>query len=500
MAGYSGEMDMPEAPQPSDHCSFQVQDETRSEALGPEVTGIDVCRPTLFMRAEVAGLTEATTVLTDERPAGRWLLCLQWACGVRQVLPLPEWVNRPDGGRLWFAPIPAAPHVGVVPTWSIEGRQSWLHGESPRFQELLQTLCAQVQRFIVFPEEDAPGALATLALWTMLTYCYPAWPAVPYLHVSGTLASGKSRLLDVLSRLVRRPILASSMTAGVLFRTLHEHAGTLLLDEAERLEDRSNSSELRTVLLAGYRAGGRVARLRQLAGQFRPVHFEVFGPKALGGIGELPPALASRCIRLNMLRTAGSSAQVHARLDDDAARWQRLRDDLHALALTRASEILAAAQATDNLVDGLSGRDAELWRPLLILARLCEADGAVGIVETVRRYADAVIADGQDDTAPEPERLLVGILAACVAHLQADVTPKDLLEQAQGAEPALFRGWTPHRVASALRRYGLHTEKTSGGRRSYRHLAIEHVRRVMRLYGFSTPGDNAPFAPHATVG
>jgi hypothetical protein len=336
-------------------------------------------------------------------------------------------------------------------------------------------------------------------LWTMLTYCYPAWPAVPYLHVAGTLASGKSRLLDVLSRLVRRPILASSMTAGVAFRTLHEHGGTLLLDEAERLEDQSASSELRTVLLAGYRAGGRVVRLRRDAAEFRPMHFDVFGPKALGGIGELPPALASRCIRVNMLRTAGSRPQVRAQLDADAAQWQRLRDDLHALVLTRACEILAAAQAADG-VDGLSGRDAELWRPLLVLARLCDPDGAAGLVEVMRRYADAVIADGQDDTAPEPERVLIGILAACVAHLQADVTPKDLLEQAQEAEPAIFRGWTPHRVASTLRRYSLHTEKTSGGRRSYRHVTADHIRRIVRLYGFSIFLDNASIAPHVPAG
>lgn len=485
---------------PHDHGLADDVTGARPDEPEIEVTGLEVCRPPLFLRADVAGLTEATTVLTDGRPTGRWLLCLQWDNGMRQVLPLPEWVDRPTGGRLWFAPFPAAPHVGAVPSWSSPGRERWLRGESPHFAELFHELCDQIGRFIVFPEEDAAGALATAALWIMLTYCYPAWSAVPYLHVAGTLASGKSRLLDVLSRLVRRPIMASSMTAGVLFRTLHEHGGTLLLDEAERLGDQAASSELRTVLLAGYRAGGRVARLRRQAGEFRPVHFDVFGPKALGGIGELPPALASRCIRVNMLRTSGASRQVRASLDADAARWQRLRDDLHALVLTHAGEVITAAQAADGLIDGLSGRDAELWRPLLVLARLCDPEDVAGLVEVVRRYADAVITDGQDDTAPEPERILVGLLAACVAHHQADVTPKDLLVQAQKDEPVIFRGWTPHRVASALRRYSLHTEKTSGGRRSYRHLTGDHVRRVARLYGFSIPLEDASFAPNAPVG
>jgi hypothetical protein len=450
-----------------------------------EIAGIRVCRPSLFIRPDVSGLIEATTVLSGDRLVGRWLLCLQWTDGDRHVVPLTEWLDDPLGGRLWLAPYPAAPPVGSTPAWSQAGRARWLAGDSPLFPDVFSALCGCISRFVIFPEEHAAEALETVSLWVLLTYCYPAWPAVPYLHISGTLASGKTRLLDILSHLVRRPIVASSMTASLLFRTLHEQGGTLLLDEAETLGQQSASSELRTVLLAGYRASGRVARLRRDRSGFRPVYFEVFGPKALGGIGDVPPALASRCIRLTMLRTEGNLSQVRARLDSAAETWQTLRDDLHALALSRGAEVLQAANAADDPADGMSGRDAELWRPLLTLARLCDPDGNAGLTERLRRYAEHVVVDGLDDAAPEQDRILFGLLATSVTGLQGDVTPKELLERAQRDAPTLFARWTPHRVATTLRRYGLCTRKTSGGRRSFRDITPTQLLRLSQLYGFA---------------
>ena len=80
---------------------------------------------------------------------------------------------------------------------------------------------------------------------------------------------------------------------------------------------------------------------------------------------------------------------------------------------------------------------------------------------------------------------------------QADLTPKDLLKQAQDEDPVTFAKWTPHRVASTLKRYGLLTHKTGRGRRSYHQVKVEQLRRVARAYGFSL-SENASFATNAT--
>jgi hypothetical protein len=454
----------------------------------------------MFFRNDVAGLAEATTVLENDGPAGRWLLCLQWADGRREMVRLPQWLDLPTGPRLWLSPTPHPPRVGTIPGWSAAGRHRWLAGETPDTAALFNEIVETINRFVVFPDEGMPGASATVALWIMLTYCYPVWPAVPYLHVTGPLASGKSRLLDVLSRLVWRPTLASSMTAGVLFRTLHERGGTLLLDEAEHLSEKTaQMSEMRTVLLAGYRAGSPVSRLQKSNGGYRSVVFDVFGPKALVSIGELPPTLASRCIRIGMFRTAGDRPQVRALLNSESDRWQTLRDNLHAFALTRASEILLAANRPDNLVTGMSGRDGELWRPVLTPAALCQQAGVADLVGPVRAFADQIINENADDTSPDPDKTLVALLAEAVNAGQTDLTPKDLLDRVQKDDGVTFARWTPHRVAHTLKRYGLTTYKTSRGRRSYCQISRDQLRRVATAYGLCIPVENASFATDATA-
>src|SRR5262249_8067223 len=156
------------------------------------------------------------------------------------------------------------------------------------------------------PADTAAGTTATVALWVVLTYCYQAWPAVPYLFVGGPIGSGKSRLFEILIRLVFRALASSNLTGPALFRTLHDRGGTLVYDEAERLRQATDAGqqELLSMLLAGYKRGGQATRLEPIGDSFRSVAFDVYGPKALACVAGLPPALASRCIPVTMFRAA----------------------------------------------------------------------------------------------------------------------------------------------------------------------------------------------------
>ncbi len=105
------------------------------------------------------------------------------------------------------------------------------------------------------------------------------------------------------------------MTAASLFRTLHARGGSLLLDEAERLKQARDPDvgEILSMLLAGYKRGGSAMRLEAVGDSFRPVTFDVFGPKALACIAGLPPALASRAIPITMFRAAPGSPSESTR-------------------------------------------------------------------------------------------------------------------------------------------------------------------------------------------
>jgi len=273
------------------------------------------------------------------------------------------------------------------------------------------------------------------------------------------------------------------MTAASLFRTLHANGGTLLLDEAERLRSTKDPDvgEVLSLLLAGYRRGGSALRLEPVGdNRFWTVAFEVFTPKALACIAGLPPALASRAIPVTMFRAAPGSPKPKRRIDGDPAGWQRLRDDLHALALEHGPVWLDLADRVDVVPEGLSGRDYELWQPLLALASWIESAGARGLLALLQEHALATVEAGRDDQTPDHDETLLRLLAEAVRYGECP-TPGELLDKAKAAEPESFKRWSPRAVAEHLKRYGLLTNKTDG-RKRYGRVSLEDLGRVETNY------------------
>jgi hypothetical protein len=394
-------------------------------------------------------------------------------------------IDLPAGGRLWIHPSPSEPTPTMKPGWSQEARRKWLAGEpAPDPAEVFKGLCARFAHFLDFPKAEAPGVTATLALWAIHTYCYQAWPAVPYLFVSGPLGSGKSRVFEIVGRLVFRPLASSNTTAAALFRTLHTQGGVVLLDEAERLRDVKSPdvAEILSMLLAGYKKGGTATRLEPVGDSgFRTLAFDVFGPKALACIAGLPPALASRCIPVTMFRAAPGSDKPKRRIDGDPTRWQDLRDQLHALAMEHGPDFLAMSERPDVCPSGIDGRHYELWQPLLALAAWVESHGARGLLGLVQQHALATIDAGRDEQTPDCDETLLRLLTEAV-RCGDRPEPGELLKKAQEADAAAFKNWTARGVTSHLKRYGIPTPKKSMGRRVFRDVTIDHLRRVQDAY------------------
>jgi hypothetical protein len=344
-------------------------------------------------------------------------------------------------------------------------------------------LCERIAYFIDLPPSKAAGITATLALWMMLTYVYPAFDAVPYLYSGGPVGSGKSRVLELLARMVFRPLTTSNLTAACLFRALHNQGGILLLDEAERLRDASpDVADINSVLLAGYKRGGKALRLEPAGDTFKLAEFEVFGPKAIASIAGMPPALASRCIPLTMFRSPPSSVKPRRRLDGDPARWQSLRDDLHRLALENGDTWLDLAQKADVCPE-MSGRQFELWQPILALAHWVESSGAEGLLEVVRGHALHTIDDSRDDQLPDTDEVLLRVVSEKV-KLGEVFTPGNVLSAAQAKEQVLFQKWSARTVSDRLHRYGIpRPSKHSHGTRLYDGITIDMLLKVQQNYG-----------------
>lgn len=144
---------------------------------------------------------------------------------------------------------------------------------------------------------------------------------------------------------------------------------------------------------------------------------------------------------------------------------------MHALALEHGSEWLELTQRIDVCPD-MTGRNFELWQPLLALAWWIEKQGAIGLLELMQNHARYTILASQDDQTPEVDETLLVILAERITN-GAPPTPTEILDQAKGSEGELFRRWNGNTVARALKHYGLIT-RHSGDRR-YRDVTLPHL-------------------------
>ncbi|MBN2023915.1 MAG: hypothetical protein JW809_14120 [Pirellulales bacterium] len=459
----------------------------RSEPAGGDHVELDtsrLIRPERFITRDVCGLAVPTMSTCGDDVVGRWVVYLRWADGTRERKPLGRTIDLGDAGRLYVFPEPSIPTPNMRPGWSAESRRRWIEGDpAPDPASVFDALCDRIVYFLDLPRAHGTQTAATIALWVILSYCYPTWPAVPYLYVGGPLGSGKSRVFEILVRLVFRPLSSSSMTAASLFRTLHDRGGVLLLDEAERLRKTNDPdvSEILAMLLAGYKAGGSAIRLEPVGSSgFKTVSFDVYGPKALACIAGLPPALASRAIPITMFRAGPDSPKPRRRIDADPDGWQRLRDDLHALALEHGPTWLDLPGRAD-VCPAMSGRDYELWQPILALAGWVEEHGAGGLLGLMQEHALDTIDTGRDDTTPAHDEIVLRLLAESIEYGQRP-TPGELLERAVKADPAAFKFWTARSVATALKRYGLTTAK-SHGQRKYTQSTREDLQRIETAYG-----------------
>lgn len=164
---------------------------------------------------------------------------------------------------------------------------------------LLQRLERLLECYLVLPA----GASVVMAAWIMATWCVGHLKIAPILAaLSPTKECGKSLLLDILSFVVKRPMLGFGMRPAVLFRAVDQFRPTLLWDEAERLSARASgeTDELIAVVNGGYRHGGKVYRC---VGDNHDIKaFDPFGFRAVAAIGILHDTIIGRSVVIPMIR------------------------------------------------------------------------------------------------------------------------------------------------------------------------------------------------------
>ena len=166
---------------------------------------------------------------------------------------------------------------------------------------------AFLRRYIVFANRHQATAVT---LWVGHTWFYDRFDITPYLAIqSAERRSGKTRLLECLRLLVREPMPVAGASLAALFRVVNDRHPTLLMDEADAIFQRRNSDtaeDLRGLLNNGYRRGTPYLRVVGEGKKMRVEQFDVFCPKAVASIGQLPDTVQDRAIVVQLTRRARS--------------------------------------------------------------------------------------------------------------------------------------------------------------------------------------------------
>jgi hypothetical protein len=350
--------------------------------------------------------------------------------------------------------------------------------------------------YMVFRDPRDPDWLAA---WTAATWCYRAFPYFAYVSVrSPGPRCGKTRLLGLLQRVAfnASPIMTYP-TEPQLYREAYRTGGTQLLDEVETLRgDKEKFETLITVLNAGFQRGQTVPRLEKRGERFIPVHYDVYAPRVLAGIGALKDVLEDRTLPVFLLRRLPDES-VTRLTRTVTAEAQALRDRCGLACLSRIGDIVTACDQAPALLEqqGVDDRAVDLWAPVVAVALVAEAEdggrrvqGVLAVAHDASRLREAEADGGQ--TA----RLLDAL--EWVRQVHGDqVKPNDLLASIQSRP-----GWgfvkSTRRLAGLLNPLGLFREQVREGARRqwYYTLKATTLADLRRRYAPQDP-EPSPQAP-----
>ena len=323
------------------------------------------------------------------------------------------------------------------------------------------------------------GAALVLAYFTLNTWTFKLFDTVPYLLLESAVPGcGKSTVLRLLDSIACRSRKATSLSEAVMFRLIDAEAPTLLLDEAETLDGRSERAEtLRAIAHEGYKKGGQVPRCEGDAHDIR--WFDVYGPKVFAAIGGLSGALLDRCLVIHMEKAPRGSVRKSTRqkvMHRDAS-GLITQLEAYAIQFSDALQRLYEAEPDCGYWPSITDREAELWGPLLIHARLAGIEAENKLLAAVHKFSEEKAGIKSSDWKVAQT---IALLEAISKHGDDTFTPGDLvrtlidseawartLAEAKGRDEDSVRVNRAAKVGSFLRSFRLRGKKNGSGHMAY---------------------------------
>lgn len=339
--------------------------------------------------------------------------------------------------------------------------------------ELLDDIVAAYQRHVITEKETLQAA----ALWVMFTWMIDVVQIAPIANITAPeKRCGKSELLAALGRLVYQPLPVSNISSAPLFRCIELWRPTLLIDEVDAFL--RENEEARGILNAGFSRDAAFV-IRCVGDDHIPTRFNVWGAKALCGIGKIADTLADRSIPLRMRRAKPGERAERLRHSDPKL-WADLRSRIARFAQDNR-EAIGSLKPTP--IQGLNDRANDCWEPLLAVA-----EQAGGHWPKTARYA-AIALHGLEGEAPSVGvELLADIKAVFDDKKVTKIFSATLLDALVADDEAPWATWnrgkpmTGRQLAGRLAEFGIKSGTVRQGFDTKKGFSIEQFRDAFDRY------------------
>lgn len=226
--------------------------------------------------------------------------------------------------------------------------------------ELLEEMLSIVFRYVIC---ELYTAVATV-LWCVMTWYMEAIQIAPLAVITAPeKRCGKTTLLTIMRRFVKKALAAGNISPAALFRTIDALSPTLLIDEADAFM--RGNEDIRCLLNCGHNRDGAFV-MRVVGENHEPKSFSVWGAKAIAGIGSLAETLMDRAIILK-LRRKHNNESVERLRQSESEMFAEITSKLARLSQDTSEQIKSARPFVP---EELNDRAKDNWEPLLAIADL----------------------------------------------------------------------------------------------------------------------------------
>lgn len=351
--------------------------------------------------------------------------------------------------------------------------------------DILDQVYDLIKRCIVCDDEVAIAA----TLWIAFTWFIDEFKVAPIAMITAPeKRCGKTLLLELLGKLVRRPLPASNITAAAMFRAIDKWAPTLLIDEADAFMN--DNEELRGVINSGHGRSSAFT-IRTVGPTHEPKQFSTWCAKVISGIGTQASTIMDRSIILKLRRKTNVEKVERLRHIPDST-FLTIKSKLLHLSVNEREGIESQRV---SLPDQLNDRAQDNWEPLFLIASLA-GDKWISAVRTASLILNA---EGESNGSRGVD-LLTDVKT--IFGLKEKLTAKEMVDELSRDDEMAWSTYnrgspiTVRQVIRILNEFGLRTkQKRPTNQRFYFRLDFEDVwNRYLQPENHDAEGDFSVFS------